>query len=203
LFDFNDISSSIPSDSLKAELMQRICTGEEKAFEMLYKSIYQSLFRFVYRMVHHADLTEDVINETMLVVWEKPECFNYSCKVSTWIFGIAYHKALKTASKQAQTSDFLCVDELSESLSDSRLSANYQMEVDDLLLAALNSLSPEHRAVLELTYYHELPYQEIAEILGCPENTVKTRMFHARKKLQPFLKDLMPDAEDHLYEEKP
>lgn len=203
LIDANDISQPLPLDGVDAARMERIRCGDAAAFEALYTALYPRLFRFIYRLTRRADLTEDLINETMLVVWEKPEGFNFNSKVSTWIFGIAYRKTLKAWSKGARSAAHLSVDEMAEVLSDGKPSATRQVELDNLMAAALDTLSPEHRAVIELTYQHGLPYQEIAEILGCPENTVKTRMFYARKKLQPFFKDLTRDSQDYRYEETP
>jgi RNA polymerase sigma factor (sigma-70 family) len=203
LFDSTDISRPLGPDPRDAELIGRIRAGDAAAFEALYMALYPRLFRFIYRLTHHPDLAEDLINETMLVVWEKPESFNGTCKLSTWIFGIAYRKTLKAYSKSARAAAPLSVDEMAEVLPDEKPSATRQMELDNLLAAALDTLSPEQRAVIELTYYHELPYRDIAEILGCPENTVKSRMFHARKKLQPFLKYLTPDPQDYCFEETP
>jgi RNA polymerase sigma factor (sigma-70 family) len=182
--------------------MRRVRSGDTAAFETLYTALYPRLFRFIYRLTRQPELAEDLLNETMLVVWEKPEGFDYSCKLSTWIFGIAYRKALKACRQGARAAAQLSVDELAEVLADGKPSASRQVELDNVLAAALDALSPEQRAVVELTYYHELPYQEIAEILGCPENTVKTRMFHARKKLRPFFEDVM-EPQEYRYEESP
>ena len=120
------------------------------------------------------------------MIWEQPERFNRDSKISTWVFGIAYHKALKVISKTARRSNDLDVDEFSDSLGDPLANLAETTENQDWLNRALSILSSDQRAVIELTFCHGLPYQEIAKILNCPENTVKTRMFHARKKLQTF-----------------
>lgn len=198
-----DLPVAVPAERPDAELMRRIVRGDAAAFEALYLELYQRLFRFIYRMVPSPESAEDLVNETMLVVWENPEGFDYSCKVSTWVFGIAYRKALKASAKNARTAGTLSVDELADRLPDRKPCETRRMEADDWLEKALATLSPEHRAVVELTYHLGLPYQEIAEILGCPENTVKTRMFHARRKLQPLLGELRPGLENHASEEMP
>ena len=72
-----------------------------------------------------------------------------------------------------------------------------QLELDNWLEFAFDELSPEHRAVIELTYYQGMHYSEIAELMACPENTVKTRMYHARKKLASILKT-MDDYSDRV-----
>lgn len=167
-------------------LLHAIIKGDQLAFEAFYKHYYPRLFRFILRTTRQPDLVEELIQETLLLIWEKPEHFNYTCKISTWVFGIAYHKALKSMSKIDLRSHDLDVDELSEIISDPLNNLAKNTETTDWLNCALDNLSVEHRAVIELTFYHGLSYQDIAKILACPENTVKTRMFHARKKLQAF-----------------
>ena len=66
---------------------------------------------------------------------------------------------------------------------------NEQQEIIELLRKALSALSAEHREIIDLVYYHEKSVEEVAQIVGIPENTVKTRMFYARKKLGELLKE--------------
>lgn len=167
-------------------LLRRIAEGDASAFELFYKLYYPRLFRFILRMTHQPESVEELIQETLLVVWEKPDNFNHDSKISTWVFGIAYHKALKSMSRNARRSNDIDIDELKETMGEPNSNPAQYQENADWLNTALAILPPEQRAVIELTFYHGLAYQEIAKILDCPENTVKTRMFHARKKLQFF-----------------
>ncbi|MGD0961532.1 MAG: sigma-70 family RNA polymerase sigma factor [Methylomonas sp.] len=164
----------------------RIAQGDQAAFEQLYKNYYPRLFRFILRMTRQPELVEELIQETLMVVWLKPGEFNRQSKLSTWIFGIAYHKALKALAKHARRGQDIDVTELCDSLGDSSGNPAQKRENEDWLNRALAILPAEQRAVIELTFYHDMAYQEIAKILDCPENTVKTRMYHARKKLQDF-----------------
>jgi len=168
------------------DMHRRICAGDMMAFEVFYKLYYPRLFRFISRVTHQPDAVEELIQETLLVVWEKPDRFNFESKMSTWVFGIAYHKALKWMSRDARNSRDVDVDDLVEMVSDPAVDLAQRYENEDWLSCALAILPADQRAVMELTFYHGLPYQEIAKILDCPENTIKTRMFHARKKLQVF-----------------
>jgi RNA polymerase sigma-70 factor (ECF subfamily) len=179
----------------------RIGEGNEAAFESLYLELHPRLFRFIYRMTRDQGLAEDLVNETLFLVWEKPEGFNGQSKLSTWIFGIAYRKTLKAIAKGVRTSAAVPLDDLNEILTDRRVSATREVELENLLTVAMASLSDEQRAVVELTFTEGLAYREIAVILGCPENTVKTRMFHARRKLEPYLALLKPDRDDYRHEE--
>jgi RNA polymerase sigma factor (sigma-70 family) len=132
---------------------------------------------------------EEVLNDVMLAIWKGAASFDGRSRPSTWIFGIAYHKALKALARQPREADEETerpepVDwEEPESLAVRR-------ELATVLGRALGALSPDQRAVVELTYYYGLAYQEISEIVGCPVNTVKTRMFHARRRLKELLPGL-------------
>lgn len=167
-------------------LLQRIGAGDNSAFEAFYKNYYPRLFRFILRMTRQPDNVEELIQETLLVVWEKPDGFNHESKISTWVFGIAYNKALKSIAKNARRSNDVDIDELADSIGDKNANPAKSREDQDWLGAALAILPADQRAVIELTFYHGLSYQDVAKILDCPENTVKTRMFNARKKLQAF-----------------
>ncbi len=173
------------------ELIKRLCRTDEAALEELYHLYYSRLFRFVARIIRRDDLIDEVINDVMYTVWEKASTYDHQCKLSTWIFGIAFNKARQALRNATQTLEE-SLDEIDE---DCRWLGRHdaglrQIETDDWLAVALNALSPEHRAVIELTYYEGLHYSDIATIMDCPENTVKTRMHHARKNMAAFLAPL-------------
>ena len=171
-----------------ADLIARLCNADELALEQLYHNYYPRLYRFVARITRREGLIDEIINDVMYVVWEKAATYDPKCKPSTWIFGIAFNKA-RQAVRDSDRPEEESLDDLDEDSSwlgkqDNSLS---QLELDQWLETALSTLSPEHRAVIELTYYEGLHYSEIAAILGCPENTVKTRMHYARKNLALIL----------------
>ena len=170
-------------------LLKSVCEGNETAFETLYHSYYPRLFRFIFHITGHLESVEEIINEVMLTVWHKATSYNYQCKLSTWIFGIAYKKSLKALKQHRMPSVEFSEITLEDTLPGATDAVMQQFELENWLVVALQALSPEQRAVIELTYYYDLHYHEIAEIIGCPANTVKTRMFHARKKLASYLSD--------------
>jgi len=173
-----------------ADLIARLCKQDEKALELLYHHYYSRLFRFVARVTRRENLIDEVINDVMYVVWEKAETYNQQCQPSTWIFGIAYNKARQSlrnaGNKDEESLDEMDDDNLVFEDNDSGLK---QLEMTDWLESALDKLSSDQRAVIELTYFQGLHYSEIAVLMECPENTVKTRMHHARKKLAMILKE--------------
>ena len=169
-----------------ARLLARISCRDRRAFEALYRAYHPRLTRFLMTFLGRPPLVEEVLNDTMLVVWKRPEGFNGTSKVSTWIFAIAYRTALKARARQDEAiedrqSEFRISAEPGPEQQLSRIQAQAQLQ------AALGQLSPDHRAVVDLTYFHEVGYREIAEILDCPVGTVKTRMHHARRHLKHAL----------------
>lgn len=180
-----------PSQDDRA-LLRRVAAGDLRAFESLYRAYHPRLSRFLMNMTRRPPLVEEVLNDTLLVLWNRPESFSGRSKLSTWIFGIAYRKALKAMRRQDQPIE----DEQSEGRASSEILADEQLEqieVSLMLSRAISELSPDHRAVVDLCYFNELGYREIAEIVGCPVDTVKTRMFHARRHLKTRLPGELTD----------
>lgn len=170
----------------EVRLVVRVADGDAAAFETLYRTFHPRLWRFLERMMRRPHLVEEVLDDTMLVVWRKADTFDMTCAVSTWIFAIAFRKALKALKGlddpvDANADDFAATDGRGPE------STLLRQEVRALLRRALGALSAEQRAVVELTYYHGCDYREIATIMDCPVDTVKTRMFHARRKLRTLL----------------
>ncbi|HEX9942718.1 MAG TPA: sigma-70 family RNA polymerase sigma factor [Thermoanaerobaculia bacterium] len=175
-----------PNDELA--LLRRVAAKDRKAFEALYHLYYRRLFGYLLKLTRRADLVEEVLNDVMLAVWKGAPGFDGRSRPSTWIFGIAYHKALKALARRPEQPEETEGPEPVDSEEPESLAA--RRELAGVLGRALGTLSPEQRAVVELTYYYGMAYQEIAEIVGCPVNTVKTRMFHARRRLRELLPGL-------------
>ena len=176
----------------ETRLISRIAGGELQAFEQLYRAYHPRLTRFVERVTRRPGLVGELLNDTMLVVWNRAGTYNGSCKVSTWIFAIAYRKAMKALSRWDEPVPDDSTDDCAAGEADpeQRLA---QSQLRALLARALDTLSAEQRAVVALTYLHGIGYREIAEIIDCPIDTVKTRMFHARRRLKTLLAGRLED----------
>lgn len=168
-------------------LIQRVAAKDRQAFEKLYRRYYQRLFGYLRKLLKHQELVEETVNDVMLVVWKDAARFSHKSRLSTWIFGIAYHKALKALEKTAEKPLDMLPSSPAWDDRDNPEAAISQQEASHALVQAVQALSPEHRAVVELTFYSGFAYHEIAAIVGCPVNTVKTRMFYARKRLGELL----------------
>jgi len=171
-----------PSTDADAELIGQVAAGDRHAFEVLYRSYFPRLTRFLHRMTRSVPLIEEIVNEVMLVVWQKADTFDGSCKVSTWIFAIAYRKACKMLHKSDEPID--CFADAIESGEACQPERQFeQLRLAHALGDALHTLPLAQRAAFQLVFYHDMSCAEIAEIMECPVNTVKTRLFHARRRL--------------------
>ena len=164
-------------------LISRVAEGDQQAFADLYCAYQVRLGRFVAGLVRHPQLVEEVLDDTLLVVWERAATFKGESKLSTWIFKIAYRKAMKAVRRyDAPVEDHGAASCVSDRPTPEE--AYGQKKLHDELCRALTDLSLDHRTVVELTYFNDLGYREIAQIMDCPVDTVKTRMFYARRHLK-------------------
>jgi len=172
------------------QLICRIAEGDLRAFDALYRSYFPRLVRFLDRMTRSTALIEEIINDTMYVVWDKAQTYNHTSKVSTWIFSIAYRKAAKAIGRTDEPvdMDFDLIGAEIDVEPDRQLS---QRQLQQCVSRALDAIPIEQRTVVNLSFYHGMGYQEIAETMDCPVNTIKTRMFHARKRLKMLLSKVM------------
>lgn len=185
------VCAGMPDD--EAALIARVAGHDEAAFESLYRAYYPRLRHFLLRMMRRPALVEDVLDETMLVVWRKARTYNHASRLSTWIFAIAYRQSLKALHR----GDGLLEHEDADQLRSPQQGPDGELQrwqVSGQLRAAIAALSAEHRAVIELTYYQGYACREIAAIMQCPVDTVKTRMFYARRRLKTLLLAVREDV---------
>jgi len=167
-------------NQLDTRLIRAIAQEDRGAMAHLYDIYYPRLHRFLAGMLQDLELVPEVINDVMMIVWQKAAGFRMQSQVSTWIFGIAYRRALDSIRKHKRYREVL--DEApKEAPIDGSL--NESLAFRDLNVF-MKALTPEQMAVAKLTFEFGYSYPEIAEILQIPVNTVKTRMFHARKTMQ-------------------
>jgi RNA polymerase sigma-70 factor (ECF subfamily) len=156
--------------------------------QVLFARHHVRVYRFVLRLVRDQTKAEDLISEVFLDVWRQAGKFEARSAVSTWLLAIARYKALSALRRWPD-------EELDEETAaaiedpgDDPETALAKKDKGEILRKCLTALSPEHREIIDLVYYHEKSVEEVAEIVGIPENTVKTRMFYARKRLSELLK---------------
>lgn len=164
-------------------LLSAVAQGDMTAFEELHGRYFSKLMRFAFRIVDNTDTAEEVANDTLMIVWRTADRFEGRSKPSTWMFGIAYRTAQKARQKTARRMEDAMLE---DSLTGAEGVEDDVVQRTDLA-NALKQLTPEMRAVVELTYFNGYVYTEIAQILECPVGTVKTRMMTARKHLRALL----------------
>jgi RNA polymerase sigma-70 factor (ECF subfamily) len=185
-------SSAEPGRASDQRLLLLVRERDRRAFEELYRKYQTRLARFVGNLVRQPQIVEEVLDDTLMVVWERAADFKGESKLSTWIFAIAYRKAMKAIRRyDAPIEDREAENRASQEVSPE--DAFGQARLHRVLRDVMNELSPDHRGVVELTYFQDLSYREIAEIMDCPVDTVKTRMFYARRQLKLRLDGELPD----------
>jgi RNA polymerase sigma-70 factor (ECF subfamily) len=164
-------------------LIRQIADGDKSAVRTLFERHHVKVYRFVLRIVRDAALAEDTVSETFIDAWQHAGRYEGRASVSTWLLGIARHRALD-AVRRRPTEPLDC--EAAQNVADPARDPEAELGCKDrgaALRRALAALSREHAEIIDLVYYQEKSIREIGEILAIPENTVKTRMFYARKRL--------------------
>jgi RNA polymerase sigma-70 factor (ECF subfamily) len=178
---------AIPATSDEV-LIGRIANGDRLAMQVLFARHHVRVYRFALRLVRNEATAEDLISDVFLDVWRQAGKFEGRSAVSTWLLAITRFKALSSLRRKP---DQELDEETAEAIEDTADTPEITLEKKEkgeVLRKCMNALSAEHREIIDLVYYHEKSVEEVAEIVGIPEATVKTRMFYARKKLAELLK---------------
>ncbi|WP_244642282.1 sigma-70 family RNA polymerase sigma factor [Chelatococcus reniformis] len=164
-----------------------MAAGERMAMKVFYGRHHVRVHRFLVRLLRSDTAAEDVIGDVFFDVWQQANRYEARASVTTWLLSIARFKALSQLRRR--TTDAL-EPEAAEAIADDADDPEVTLQKADkaaVMRQCLDRLPPIHREVIDLVYYHEQSLDEVAQILGIPENTVKTRVFHARKRLSDLL----------------
>ena len=185
-------------------LLKRIADKDRAAFEEFYYLYAEGFGMFLMKMLKQHHLVDEAVNDVMLTVWQTAERYDpEKGRLSTWLFGIAHNKGLKTLERLGrhressledlpvevnnEEDDFSGLDSPALAASSEPERVLLGWELGDAMSWAFSMLSEDHLAVIELCFGENCSYQEVADIVGCPINTVKTRLYHARKRLAELL----------------
>ncbi len=171
------------TDDHDRDLLARIVRHDSAALRALYITHNVHLYRFVMRLARNETLAEDVVSETFLKVWQKAAGFKGQSRVSTWLLTIARNEAISVLRRKTDAPFDEEAAAEQEDESDLQDIATAKKDKGAVMKACIDRLTPAHREIIDLVYYQDRSIAEVAEILDIPENTVKTRMFHARKNL--------------------
>ncbi len=178
--DMNDLQHDIA-------LMQRIADKNEAALQSLYADCGQRMYAYALRLTSDPALAEDVVQDALVAVWRSAKAFRGEGRLLAWLLGIVHHTALKAMRRKPALSLSIEMENTlpaHDPLPEEKLQTNEQTRQ---VKTALNQLSAEHRAVLELVFYQGMSLNEAAAVCDCPVGTIKSRLSYARKHLRGLL----------------
>ena len=186
------IAAQATSDDM---LLESIADGNRTSMHILYCRHNVRVYRFILRIVRDATTAEDLVSQVFLDVWRTAGQFQGRSQVSTWLLSIARFKAL-TAMRQRRFEDIDQEDvrQIADGCDTPETSLD-RSDTSAILRACVQKLSPAHREIITLVYYHEKSVEEVGQIIGIPQSTVKTRMFYARKQLAELLRSAGVDSQ--------
>jgi len=170
-------------DTSDEALVALIAGRDKRALQTLYSRHHVRIFRFALRFLNDEAAAEDTVSEVFIDVWRQAERFEGRSQVTTWLLAIARNKALSLLRRRSSEELDDEVAEFIEDPSDNPEVAMLKSQRASVLQDCLTQLSPAHREIVDLVYYHEKSVEEVAQIISVPANTVKTRMFYARKRI--------------------
>lgn len=184
----SSFESDISRSSLDSLILTRVANKDREALAEVYASVQRPLFRYLFHLLGRKELAEDVLQEVMVVVWQKAHTYHGSGSVVSWIFGVAHHQAFKALRRNsdARTLDLEAVGEFPDEALNPEADL-LRRATSEAIGQALASLTPEHREVLELAFFQDFSGKEIAAIVGVPQGTVKSRLSYARRALKAAL----------------
>jgi RNA polymerase sigma-70 factor (ECF subfamily) len=164
-------------------LLKSIACGDQRAFEELYRCYYRRLKRYLSKRIPPSHSADEIIDDTLLIVWQHASEFHRRSQVSTWIFGIAYRVALKSLRKNRRWQWMTSTDARPDPVFDP-IRAD---EESDWLAEGLRRLPHKQRLSIFLAYQLGYSVEQVAVMTECAVGTVKARMFHARGNLRDHL----------------
>ncbi len=180
------VSSEWPGDA-DEELVARIATGDRQALAALYRAHRQPLFAYLLHLTGDRGLAEEVLQDTFVAVWRGAARFAGRARVRTWLVGIARRQAHNTLRRRAlPLADFRDALHLPDSGPEPEACAIITATHDELA-ATLERLPSALREPLLLACAHGLSYAEIADMLGVPVGTVKSRLHGAKRAMRALL----------------
>ena len=172
-------------------LLDRVGRQDQAAFQELYKAFSRRVFAYALNMVNDHGRAEEILVDTMYEVWRAPDRFRGDSQFSTWLIGIARNKALMAYRGRRPDEVHDDLDDIAETAAAdtpdgfAQLAARQRSEG---VQRCMGKLSKDHRECMHLVFFEGLSLGEVAAVQGCPENTVKTRLFHARQKIKNCLR---------------
>lgn len=165
-----------------SDLLSRVAGGDKAAFGAFYKALEKPVFRFIVSKLNDPFEAADIQHDVFMDIWRSAGRFEGRSAVKTWVFGIAYRKTMDHFRKHGRVD---LTDDIGDSADDSpdAVACIAATQEAEHLRFCLDQLKPQHRSAVELAFYEDMTYGEIADASDVPEGTIKTRVFHAKKLL--------------------
>ena len=177
----------LSTDASDAALIDAIHRGDRRAMALLYGRHHIRVYRFALRLTGDATVAEDIVSDVFLDVWRQPKSFKAKAQVSTWLLAITRNKSLSEVRRHRDKELDVESIELEDPADGPEVSVQKTTR-GGVIRTCLSQLSTVQREVIDLVYYHEKSVAEVAKIVGVCANTVKTRMFYARRRMEQFLR---------------
>lgn len=175
-------------------LLKRIAKQDEAAFRELYRAYSRKVYAYALNQIKDPARAEEIVADTLYDIWRNPLAFRGESQFSTWVIGIARNKVLQAFRSSKRDADHDDIDEVGDDIASEEAGA-FELLADKQRAAGvkhcLDKLPDEQRECMHLVFYEGYSLGEIAEVQGCPEGTVKTRLFHARQRLKTCLRLLL------------
>jgi len=179
-------------------LVSRIIQGDKQAFKLVIKQHERLVAHMIGRLIDRDEDREELCQDVFLRVYDKIGEFNFQSKLSTWIATIAYRHGINYLRKkkiefreipeeESFTANFISSEDPEEALAD--------QDMDSILMKLIGQLPPQYKTVLTLFHVDGMNYQEIGEVTGMPEGTVKNYLFRARNLLKEKVKKYLGKEE--------
>lgn len=185
----SSVESAANVEAELVALLGKMAAGDEAALTTLYARLNRRIYAFALRRLSDSDLAEEVVVETLYEAWRHAGRFEGRSKVSTWVLGIAHHKAMDKLRGRAAR-EWEEIGEEAEQIVDpgpDTYSRIAQRQQGEQIRDCMDTLPDAQREALLLVFYEDMALGEVAGLQSCPENTVKTRLFHARRKMRECL----------------
>jgi len=174
-------------------LISRIAEEDESALTELYRLVESNVYTFALSRIGDQHLAMDALSETMMAIWRSAERFAGNSKAMTWILGIARNKAIDQIRRRGAPAEEVDDDAVVDDAPNADDIMAAVQDADHVQLC-MDGLPPTQREAIFLAFYEDMEYSEIAEMMGCAINTVKTRVFRAKEALKKCLQQLFSPA---------
>jgi len=180
----------VANDLEQRAMMSAIASGDKAALAALYRALEKPVFRFIRSRLNDPFEAGDILHDVFIEVWRSAGRFEGRSKVQTWIFGIAYRKVIDAHRRRGRMD---VTDEIPDTADDSPDAEACLAGAEEAahVRHCLGTLKDDHRTVISLAFFDDMTYGEISSVVGVPEGTVKTRVFHAKKLLMRCLEQLI------------